>query len=40
MNALSSRFFALNNKIPLEWLNDNYIVYKLKCKKKFLNFND
>ena len=40
MNALSSRFFALNNKIPLEWLNDNYIVYKLKCKNKFLKFND
>ena len=38
MNALACRFYALNNKIPLEWLNETYLKFKLKCKNKFLSF--
>ena len=35
-NTLSNRFAALNNKLPLTWLNLQPIAYKLKCKKEFL----
>ena len=36
LNSLCNRFHYLNNKIPLEWLNYNYLTYKMQCKKLFL----
>ena len=39
MNATCNKFFNLNGKIPLEWLNLNINSYKLKCKNLFLSFN-
>ena len=39
LNSLCNRFHKLNDKIPLEWLNKNFLAYKLECKKKFLTFN-
>ena len=38
LNAISNRFFYLNDKIPLEILNKNPVQYKLACKKIFLSF--
>ena len=37
MNALSSRLFFINDKIPLEWLNKQFESYKIECKQLFLN---
>ena len=36
LNSLANRFHALNDQIPLEWLNDSYITYKVKCKNVFI----
>ena len=36
VNALSNRFYLLNNKIPLEWLNLSLNTFKVKCKKLLL----
>ena len=38
MNTLCNRFHALNDKIPLDWLNKSFLAYKIECKKKFLSF--
>ena len=38
MNCLTNRFFHLNNRIPLSWLNKSYNSYKIECKKLFLTF--
>ena len=32
----SGRFFYLNGKIELDWLNLSYNSYKIKCKNLFL----
>ena len=36
MNQISNRFYYLNGKIELDWLNLSYDTYKVKCKKLFL----
>ena len=36
MNTISNRFYHLNGKINLDWLNMSYDTYKIKCKNKFL----
>ena len=36
MNILSDRFYYLNGKIELDWLNLPFGSYKVKCKKLFL----
>ena len=36
LNSLANRFYALNNKIPLDWLNHSFVTYKVKCKNLFL----
>ena len=36
-NVLSNRLVILNGKIPLEWLNENFESYKIKCKQLFVN---
>ncbi len=38
-NAICNRLNVLNDKIPLTWLNKNYSLYKIECKKLFLSFN-
>ena len=38
MNILCNRFFNLNDKIPLNWLNKSVISFKLDCKNCFLKF--
>ena len=38
LNSLANRFHALNDQIPLEWLNDSYITYKVKCKNVFIKW--
>ena len=38
MNTITNRLHSLKNIIPLEWLNQNYLQYKLSCKAKFLTF--
>ena len=35
LNALSNRLISLNGEIPLVWLNENFVRYKLLCKKDF-----
>ena len=35
MNILSNRFYYLNGKIELYWLNLPFGSYKVKCKKLF-----
>ena len=37
MNALCNRFYYLNDKIPLEWLNKSFFAYKIECKNCSLN---
>ena len=32
LNLLSNRFTVINNKIPLEWLNNSKPLFKIKCK--------
>ena len=34
LNALSNRLVSLNGEIPLVWLNENFVRFKLLCKKK------
>ena len=36
INALSNRFYTLNNKIPLHWLNLLLNTLKVYCKKLLL----
>ena len=36
INALSNRFYLLNNKIPLQWLNLSLNAFKVYCKKLFM----
>ena len=36
LNSVSNRFFYLNGKIELDWLNLSYNSYKIKCKNLFL----
>ena len=36
MNLLCNRLHAINDKIPLDWLNLGFLSYKLNCKKLFL----
>ena len=35
-NLLTNRFTVLNGKIELDWLNDSFESFKIKCKKLFL----
>jgi hypothetical protein len=35
-NILSNRFVILNSKIPLEWLNESMLSFKIHCKRLFL----
>jgi hypothetical protein len=35
LNALSNRLISLNGEIPLVWLNENFVRYKLLGKKDF-----
>ena len=35
MNTISNRFYHLNGKINLDWLNLSYDTFKIKCKNKF-----
>ena len=35
MNLISYRFYYLNGKIEMDWLNLSYNTYKVKCKKLF-----
>ena len=37
MNALSSRLYFINDKIPFELLNKSFESYKIECKRLFLN---
>ena len=37
LNLLVNRLSILNGKIPLTWLNETLISFKLKCKRSFLN---
>ena len=37
INCLANRLTVINNKIPLNWLNFSLDMYKIKCKKLFLN---
>ena len=37
LNSLSNRLYFLNDKIPLEWLNNSFSTFKIKCKKMFLD---
>ena len=39
-NALCNKLHDLNGKIPLDWLNLSVENYKIKCKNKFLSFNN
>ena len=34
--ALANRSFIVNDKIPLDWLNNSFETFKVKCKLKFL----
>ena len=36
-NALTNRFFILNDQIPIKWLEGGYETFKVKCKKLFIN---
>ena len=36
INALSNRFWYLNGKINLDWLNLSVNSFKIKCKRLFL----
>ena len=36
INALANRFYLLNNKIPLQWLNLSLNTFKVHCKKLFM----
>ena len=36
LNALANRSFIVNDKIPLDWLNNSFETFKVKCKLKFL----
>jgi hypothetical protein len=38
MNALTNRFFYLNGKIPLAWLNMTFVQFKIECKNLLLTF--
>ena len=38
MNCMTNRYFHLNNRIPLSWLNKPFNSYKIECKKLFLSF--
>ena len=38
LNTLNNRFYALNDLIPLDWLNKSFQSYKILCKNKFLSF--
>ena len=35
-NALTNRLSEINGKIPLQWLNLTYGMFKVKCKRMFL----
>ena len=39
LNCLCNRFHHINDKIPLVWLNEPFLAFKLECKKLFLSFN-
>ena len=36
MNQMSNRFWLLNDKIPLEWLNNSFETFKIKMKVMFI----
>ena len=36
LNTLTNRFSILNGKIPLQWLNQTFRIFKIKCKRLFL----
>ena len=36
LNALSNRFYILNNQIPIAGLDGGYESFKVKCKELFL----
>ncbi len=38
LNKLSNRLVSLNGEIPLVWLNENFVRFRLLCKKRFLSF--
>ena len=35
-NVLANRFWFVNGKVNLEWLNLSFSLYKVKCKELFL----
>ena len=37
INSLANRFYILNGKIPLQWLNSSIETFKIKYKKLLLN---
>jgi hypothetical protein len=39
LNCLCNRFYHINDKIPLAWLNKPFLAFKIECKKMFLSFN-
>ena len=36
LNRLANRLHYINNFIPLNWLNQSFDTYKIKCKKLFI----
>jgi hypothetical protein len=40
LNALANRLYHLNGKIPLAWLNNSYIKFKIDYKNLLLSFNN
>jgi hypothetical protein len=36
LNILGNRFYNLNDKIPLEWLNKTFLPFKIETKDKFI----
>ena len=36
LNSLATRLHLINGEIPLDWLNNAFTTYKIKCKKLYL----
>ena len=37
MNQMSNRFWIINDKIPLDWLNNSFETFKVKMKEMFIS---
>ena len=37
MNQISNRFWPINDKIPLDWLNNSFETFKIKMKRMFIS---